>query len=399
MTFLPPEFTAISTPLSLRLRDIVSFQLPRLAAGSSAPPSNSAAASAPSQLESHEAELNDALQQCRDLVDKGDILIDELLDDLSLDPNKLDVVVDAEWSRLRQQYADARASARQTILTARRSHAELKKQGRLRAAAAADDTPNDAAISVKQSRGQTSAGSDRARGRVSATGDDAALHASSNLTNALKITLSRMSDSLVQSSYSSKLLEESMSTLETLSLDYTTFADLLRNSGSILKGMERSDRIDALMLLGAYAFFVACVGYILKVRIWDRGVGVIMIVLRILGLQSGKTSGAKAATTASATVAKAALNKSPSSLADTAQAVEATAQAIFDGLSKAVKKQPPADVTSSPSLESAVEEASPAIAVDQPLPSLADVVEDLLLKTPSSREEQYREAPMSHDEL
>lgn len=115
-----------------------------------------------------------------------------------------------------------------------------------------------------------------------------------------------MSDSLTQSSYSAQLLEESSNTLETLSLDYTTFADLLRNSGGILKSMERADRIDALMLLGAYAFFVICVGYILKVRIWDRGVGVLMILLRIFGLRSGSTNGASIAAAAATTTTAAA---------------------------------------------------------------------------------------------
>jgi len=99
-----------------------------------------------------------------------------------------------------------------------------------------------------------------------------------------------MSDNLTQSAYSSQLLEESSSTLSTLSLDYATFNTLLQNSGGIIKSMERQDKIDALMLLGAYLFFGLCVGYILKVRIWDRGVGVFMILLKIFGL-GGKARG------------------------------------------------------------------------------------------------------------
>lgn len=41
------------------------------------------------------------------------------------------------------------------------------------------------------------------------------------------------------------------------------------------------------MLLGAYAFFALCVAYILKVRIWDRGFKVLMIILRLGGIRTG----------------------------------------------------------------------------------------------------------------
>lgn len=181
--------------------------------------------------------------------------------------------------------------------------------------------------------------------------DDESLLASEDLTSALRQTVGLLSDSLTQSAFSAELLEESTNSLSTLSFDYATFSDLVKNSGGILKSMERQDKIDALMLLGAYLFFALCIGYILKVRIWDKGVSFFAFLFRLVrlgGLRGGadvkeKLQLAKAAAKEAAKSAtKSAAEKSPTvskAAAEVAAAVSTTlAGAVttaFQGAQKA----------------------------------------------------------------
>lgn len=106
MASLPPAFTSLVTPLTLRLRDIVSFQLPRLSASSSGSGKRSQGSLSAINLASHEQELNDALQECNGLLQKLQLVHEELVDDLELQGNGLDNVLTAELQRLTKQYAE-----------------------------------------------------------------------------------------------------------------------------------------------------------------------------------------------------------------------------------------------------------------------------------------------------
>jgi protein transport protein SEC20 len=165
--------------------------------------------------------------------------------------------------------------------------------------------------------------------------DDESLLASEDLTSALRQTVGLLSDSLTQSAFSAELLEESTNSLSTLSFDYATFSDLVKNSGGILKSMERQDKIDALMLLGAYLFFALCVGYILKVRIWDRGVSFFAFLFRLVGL-GGLRGGAdvkeklQLAKEAAKSATKSAAEKSPT-VSKAAAEVAAAVSTILAG--------------------------------------------------------------------
>lgn len=192
-----------------------------------------------------------------------------------------------EWGRIRGQYQNARSSSRSALLQGRRTLQERKKNGRLNSRPEEDRDPSTTSSLAPPNKSIRQKVQDRST-TTPTTGDEAALLASQDLTTALESALYLLSDNLTQSAYSSQLLEESSTTLSTLSFDYATFNTLLQNSSGILKSMERQDKIDALMLLGAYLFFGLCVGYILKVRIWDRGVGVVMILLKVVGLGRGK---------------------------------------------------------------------------------------------------------------
>lgn len=167
--------------------------------------------------------------------------------------------------------------------------------------------------------------------------DDESLLASEDLTSALRQTVGLLSDSLTQSAFSAELLEESTNSLSTLSFDYATFSDLVKNSGGILKSMERQDKIDALMLLGAYLFFALCVGYILKVRIWDRGVSFFAFLFRLVGL-GGLRGGAdvKEKLQLAKEAAKSAAQKSPTASQAAAEVAAAVSTTLVGAVTTAL---------------------------------------------------------------
>lgn len=169
-----------------------------------------------------------------------------------------------------------------------------------------------------------------------------------------------LSDSLTQSAFSAELLEESTSSLSTLSFDYATFSDLVKNSGGILKSMERQDKIDALMLLGAYLFFALCVGYILKVRIWDRGVSFFAFLFRLVGL-GGLRGGAdvKEKLQLAKEAAKSAAQKSPTMSRAAAEVAAAVSTTVLGAVTTAV------NAAQKPQAAAAAAAASAAAAVAQ----------------------------------
>lgn len=95
----PPELSALITPLTLRLRDVQSFQLPRLASSSSSSPASAQQAQA--AFAGYEQELNDALDDCKRFLREGDAILDEVRDERG----GSDEVLEVEWARVKAQYA------------------------------------------------------------------------------------------------------------------------------------------------------------------------------------------------------------------------------------------------------------------------------------------------------
>lgn len=55
--------------------------------------------------------------------------------------------------------------------------------------------------------------------------------------------------------------------------------------------MERADFYDRLMVFASFAFFLLCVGYILKRRIWDNGISILSFIFGLLTFWRKKSSG------------------------------------------------------------------------------------------------------------
>ena len=109
-------------------------------------------------------------------------------------------------------------------------------------------------------------------------------HATSDqLTTALQRTVALMSGELEKSGYSAQLLEESSDTIAQVSQRYTSFNELLRNSISLVRQMERAELMDLGMLVGSMAFFAACVLYILYVRVLSKGLWALGLTWKATG--------------------------------------------------------------------------------------------------------------------
>lgn len=118
-------------------------------------------------------------------------------------------------------------------------------------------------------------------------------HATSDqLTTALQRTVALMSGELEKSGYSTQLLEESSATIAQVSERYTSFNELLRNSMSLVRQMERAELMDLGLLVGSMVFFAACVLYILYVRLFSKGLYALGLTWRATGfVGSGAISG------------------------------------------------------------------------------------------------------------
>ena len=129
-----------------------------------------------------------------------------------------------------------------------------------------------------------------------------------------------MSQELEKSTFSAQMLDESSSSLRTISLEYTSFSSLVKSSTHLIKSMERQDLYDRLMVFASLGFFLLCVGYIFKVRVWDRGASLIAFLLRSLTLGLGGRSKSAEHLIASMKIAKSAAKETVSSLAVSASA-------------------------------------------------------------------------------
>jgi protein transport protein SEC20 len=174
-----------------------------------------------------------------------------------------------------------------------------------------------------------------------------------------------MSAELEKSSYSSALLDESTSAMQGISTEYTSFGDMLRNSGTLIRSMERADLIDAAILAGAALFFVLCIAYILKVRVWDRGVGILSFFWRFISL--GRSPGdvkekyqlaQDAASAAKASAKESSISASKSMAAAAASTAKDAATSATASLASSAKA---ASESASASLSSAAEAATPAV--------------------------------------
>lgn len=95
--------------------------------------------------------------------------------------------------------------------------------------------------------------------------------------------------------------EDSTRTLRSTLNLYDTYTSLLRTSSTIIRQLEKADWYDRLTIFAAFAFFLLCVGWVIKRRVLDRLVGGVgwwvggsfKLIGMGLGLGSGSGSGSR----------------------------------------------------------------------------------------------------------
>ncbi|KIL63131.1 hypothetical protein M378DRAFT_179389 [Amanita muscaria Koide BX008] len=108
----------------------------------------------------------------------------------------------------------------------------------------------------------------QANGKV--TGD-ALMKANNDVTDALRRTVSLMQGELERSVLSTQLLDASSASLKSTSSGHDRLTDLMSTSKQLVTVLEKTDWLDRMLLISAFAFFLLVVLFIVKQRVIDRG--------------------------------------------------------------------------------------------------------------------------------
>lgn len=109
--------------------------------------------------------------------------------------------------------------------------------------------------------------------------EEALMSASSDVTQSLRNTLELMKQELDRSVMSTHMLEQQTATLKLTSDEYFTFGELMKTSRALITSLQRADLFDRIILSAALLFFVLVCIYILKKRIFDRGISLISTII------------------------------------------------------------------------------------------------------------------------
>ena len=234
------DMQVLAEGIMRRLRDVQDIQIPRLKECTAA-----------DELAEYEQELHSSLGSLASMVR-------QLSDD----------VEDADTSEERASLEEAARTHEEQLercVLLQLTGTRITSRNALRSAHRAVQTNREAVA-----RDALRLGAQNAHSRVSK--DDRTNTASEDVTHALQRTVALMSAELDKSGYSAQLLEESSATISTVSESYVSLNDMLRNSVSIIRSMERAELVDFIVLGASIAFFVGCVLYVLHVRVLSRGI-------------------------------------------------------------------------------------------------------------------------------
>ncbi|KAF9478090.1 Sec20-domain-containing protein [Pholiota conissans] len=184
---------------------------------------------------------------------------------LSRQIEALDIMVDD------QQGEKNRKELREIVNDLQRKLESLRKD--TRAALLASKRAIDANQKASREELLTFSAAALSAGKTSSekTAEDALMKANSDVTDALRRTISLMQSELERSVLSTQLLDESTSTLRSTSLQHDTLSSVMSTSKQLVTALEKSDWLDRVLILSGFVFFILVVLFILKQRIVDRG--------------------------------------------------------------------------------------------------------------------------------
>ena len=96
----------------------------------------------------------------------------------------------------------------------------------------------------------------------------------SDVTDALRRTVSLMQSELERSVLTTQMLDSSTATLRSTSLQHDALNSVMSTSKQLITALEKSDWVDRILIISGFVFFLLVVLFILKQRIIDRGLRV-----------------------------------------------------------------------------------------------------------------------------
>jgi protein transport protein SEC20 len=93
----------------------------------------------------------------------------------------------------------------------------------------------------------------------------------SDVTDALRRTVSLMQAELERSVLTTQMLDSSTATLRSTSLQHDALNSVMSTSKQLITALEKSDWLDRILIISGFVFFLLVVLFILKQRIVDRG--------------------------------------------------------------------------------------------------------------------------------
>ncbi|KAJ6538723.1 Sec20-domain-containing protein [Mycena sp. CBHHK59/15] len=166
-----------------------------------------------------------------------------------------------------ESLASLRREARAALLASKRTIDSFSKSHR-------DELLNFSAVSEKQDPNE----------KVT---DDALMAASDNVTTALQRTIGLMQGELERSVLSTQMLDSSTTTLRSASSTHDTLTGVMDTSKQLITALEKSDWLDRILIFSALFFFILVVLFILKQRIFDRGMRIAFWWTRYIPAFSG----------------------------------------------------------------------------------------------------------------
>lgn len=98
------------------------------------------------------------------------------------------------------------------------------------------------------------------------------MKANSDVTDALRRTVSLMQAELERSVLTTQMLDSSTATLRSTSLQHDALNSVMSTSKQLITALEKSDWLDRILIISGFVFFLLVVLFILKQRIIDRGI-------------------------------------------------------------------------------------------------------------------------------
>ncbi|KAJ3736629.1 Sec20-domain-containing protein [Lentinula guzmanii] len=233
--------------------------------------------------------------------------------------------------------------------------------------------------------------------------EDAVMQANNNVTEALQRTLSLMQGELERSVLTTQMLDSSMSALRGTSSTHDLLTNAMDASQQLITALQKSDRMDRLLIFFGLLCFFLSVSIVLKERVLDRSVRLAFWWTRFLPSGSVSNLGSSVASEASASVSGTAILATSSSLAI---ATVSGISLVPTGTSIVSSASPPSSETEGSILPPLSSFLSSAI-VDS-TPQLSSVLEtNHLPKVSASSTSNVQEVPLqlspttsnAHDEL